>query len=147
MKIFEALRKDHEKQRLLLKILAETSGDTAARREYFQELKDQLESHAVAEERHFYSHMLENDETVELTRHGIAEHHEIDELIEKLDETEMSSPAWLHYLKSLQEKVEHHLADEEQEFFQVVGKVLNERQKEKLADGYREEMAQELTHA
>ena len=147
MKIFEALRKDHEKQRLLLKILAETSGDTAARREYFQELKDQLESHAVAEERHFYSHMLENDETVELTRHGIAEHHEIDELIEKLDETEMSSPAWLHYLKSLQEKVEHHLADEEQECFQVAGKVLNERQKEKLADGYREEMAQELTHA
>ncbi|AJP43851.1 hemerythrin [Alteromonas australica] len=147
MKIFEALRKDHEKQRLLLKILAETSGDTAARREYFQELKDQLESHAVAEERHFYSHMLENDDTVELTRHGIAEHHEIDELIEKLDETEMSSPAWLHYLKSLQEKVEHHLADEEQEFFQVAGKVLNERQKEKLADGYREEMAQELTHA
>ncbi len=147
MKIFEALRKDHEKQRLLLKILAETSGDTAARREYFQELKDQLESHAVAEERHFSSHMLENDETVELTRHGIAEHHEIDELIEKLDETEMSSPAWLHYLKSLQEKVEHHLADEEQEFFQVAGKVLNERQKEKLADGYREEMAQELTHA
>ena len=147
MKIFEALRKDHEKQRLLLKILAETSGDTAARREYFQELKDQLESHAVAEERHFYSHMLENDETVELTRHGIAEHHEIDELIEKLDETEMSSPAWLHYLKSLLEKVEHHLADEEQEFFQVAGKVLNERQKEKLADGYREEMAQELTHA
>ena len=147
MKIFEALRKDHEKQRLLLKILAETSGDTAARREYFQELKDQLESHAVAEERHFYSHMLENDETVELTRHGIAEHHEIDELIEKLDETEMSSPAWLHYLKSLQEKVEHHLADEEQEFFQVAGKVLNERQKEKMADGYREEMAQELTHA
>ena len=129
MKIFEALRKDQEKQRLLLKILAETSGDTAARREYFQELKDQLESHAVAEERHFYSHMLENDETVELTRHGIAEHHEIDELIEKLDETEMSSPAWLHYLKSLQEKVEHHLADEEQEFFQVAGKVLNDRKK------------------
>lgn len=39
MKIFEALRQDHEKQRLLLKILAETSGDTAARREYYQELK------------------------------------------------------------------------------------------------------------
>jgi hypothetical protein len=35
MKIFEALRQDHEKQRLLLKILAETSGNTAARREYY----------------------------------------------------------------------------------------------------------------
>lgn len=144
MKIFEALRQDHEKQRLLLKILAETSGDTAARREYYQELKAQLESHAVAEERHFYSPLLEKDEAVELTRHGIAEHHEIDELLETLDNTEMHSPAWLRYLKSLKEKVEHHLADEEQEFFQLAGKLLNDRQKSKLADDYKEEMTQAL---
>lgn len=144
MKIFEALRQDHEKQRLLLKILAETSGDTAARREYYQEFKTQLESHAIAEERHFYSHLLEKDATADLTRHGIAEHHEIDELLAKLDDTDMSSPAWLRYLKALQEKVEHHLADEEQEFLQVAGNVLNDRQKTKLADEYQKEMKQEL---
>ena len=144
MKIFEALRQDHEKQRLLLKILAETSGNTAARREYYEALKTQLESHAIAEERHFYTHLLEKDATVDLTRHGIAEHHEIDELLGKLDETDMSSPAWLRHLKTLQEKVEHHLADEEQEFFQVAGNVLNESQKTKLADAYREEMKKEL---
>lgn len=144
MKIFEALRQDHEKQRLLLKILAETSGNTAARREYYEELKTQLESHAIAEERHFYTHLLKKDSTVDLTRHGIAEHHEIDELLEKLDETDMSSPAWLRHLKNLQEKVEHHLADEEQEFFQVAGCVLNERQKTQLADEYQKEMKQEL---
>jgi len=95
---------------LLLKILAETSGNTAARREYYEALKTQLESHAIAEERHFYTHLLEKDATVDLTRHGIAEHHEIDELLGKLDETDMSSPAWLRHLKTLQEKVEHHLA-------------------------------------
>jgi len=144
MKIFEALRQDHEKQRLLLKILAETSGDTPARREYYQALKNQLESHAVAEERHFYSPLLEKDQAAELTRHGIAEHHEIDELLEKLDNTEMHSPAWLRYLKTLQEKVEHHLADEEQEFFQLAGKLLNDSQKNQLAHAYREEMTQAL---
>ena len=143
MKIFEALRQDHEKQRLLLKILAETSGNTAARREYYEALKTQLESHAIAEERHFYTHLLEKDATVDLTRHGIAEHHEIDELLGKLDETDMSSPAWLRHLKTLQEKVEH-LADEEQEFFQVAGNVLNDSQKTKLANAYREEMKKEL---
>lgn len=147
MKIFEALRQDHEKQRLLLKILAETSGNTAARQEYFEELKQQLESHAIAEERHFYTHLLEKDATVDLTRHGIAEHHEIDELIDKLDNTDMSSPAWLHHLKVLKEKVEHHLADEEQEFFNVAGRVLNEHQKTELASGYRKEMQQELKSA
>ena len=145
MKIFEALRQDHEKQRLLLKILAETSGNTPARQEYFEELKQQLESHAVAEERHFYAHLIEKDATVDLTRHGIAEHHEIDELIAKLDDTNMSSPAWLHHLKVLQEKVEHHLADEEQEFFNVAGRVLNDRQKTELASDYNKEMKKELT--
>ncbi|WP_421131564.1 hemerythrin domain-containing protein [Alteromonas sp. A079] len=147
MKIFEALRQDHEKQRLLLKILAETSGDTEARREYYQELKEQLESHALAEERHFYTHLLEKDAAVDLTRHGIAEHHEIDELISTLDATEMSSSAWLHYLKLLKEKVEHHLADEEQEFFQVAGSLLNDKQKVDLAQGYQEEMKKELESA
>lgn len=143
MKIFEALRQDHEKQRLLLKILSETSGDSPARREYYQELKEQLESHAVAEERHFYSPLMEQDSAVDMSRHGIAEHHEIDELIEKLDNTDMSSPAWLHHLKTLREKVEHHLADEEQEFFQVAGKLLNEQEKQKLAGAYQNEMKEE----
>ena len=144
MKIFEALRQDHEKQRLLLKILTETSGDTAARREYYQELKTQLESHAVAEERFFYTQLIKKDQTVDMSRHGIAEHHEIDELIEKIDNTDMSSPAWLRHLKTLQEKVEHHLVDEEEQFFQVAGKVLNEQQKTSLATQYRQEMEQSL---
>lgn len=143
MKIFEALREDHDKQRSLLNILAETSGDTEVRREYFQQLKDELESHAVAEERHFYSPLMQSDSAIELSRHGIAEHHEIDELVETLDNTDMSSPAWLTQLKTLKEKVEHHLADEEKEFFQVAGSVLSEADKNELARDYRKEIDKE----
>ncbi len=141
MTIFEALRQDHEKQRLLLKILCETHGDTAARREYFEELKQALQEHATAEERHFYTPLLKDDRAVELSRHGIAEHHEIDELIEKLDDTDWSSPVWLKTLKQLRDQVEHHLDDEEQTFFQIAGKILSAKQKNALADAYREEMA------
>ena len=142
MNIFEALRQDHEKQRLLLKILVETHGDTAARREYFDELKDELERHATAEERHFYVPLMDDDNAVELSRHGIAEHHEIDELVEKLDGTEFSSPAWLRFLKQLKEQVEHHLDDEEQELFQIAGRILNEKQKKALGEAYRNEMSE-----
>lgn len=142
MNIFEALRQDHEKQRLLLKILVETHGDTAARREYFDELKDELERHATAEERHFYVPLMDDDNAVELSRHGIAEHHEIDKLVEKLDGTEFSSPAWLRLLKQLKEQVEHHLDDEEQEFFQIAGRILNEKQKKALGEAYRNEMSE-----
>lgn len=140
MKIFEALRKDHDKQRALIKLLLETKGDSEIRAEYFQKLKEELETHAIAEERHFYAPLMKADATIELSRHGIAEHHEIDELIEKLEETEQSSPAWLATFKQLAHKVEHHLSEEEREFFQQAGKTLSEQQKSNLASDYTSEM-------
>ena len=58
MKIFEAIRKDHEQQRLLMKILVETTGDSESRKKYFTELKAALSNHALAEERHFYAPLM-----------------------------------------------------------------------------------------
>ncbi|TDQ33237.1 hemerythrin domain-containing protein [Zeaxanthinibacter enoshimensis] len=141
MNIFEALREDHEIQRDLVKRLIETSGDQDARDELFIALRSELESHAEAEERHFYVPLIESDLTQEKARHSIAEHHEIDELIEELENTEYSSPGWLVTAKKLQEKVEHHLSEEEHEVFQMAGKVLSAKQKEDLAKSYRKYMA------
>lgn len=140
MKIFEALRKDHDKQRALIKVLIGTTGDSKIRQEYFTQLKAELESHAVAEERHFYAPLMESDKTIKLSRHGVAEHHQIDKLIAQLNSTDMSSSAWLAHFKELAEKIEHHLAEEEREFFQQAGKVLSENDKEKLANDYVSEM-------
>lgn len=140
MKIFEALRKDHDKQRALIKLLLDTKGDSSTREEYYSQLKKELESHAVAEERHFYAPLMQADQTVDMSRHGVAEHHQIDKFIAKLDETEMSSSAWLTTFKQLADKVEHHLAEEEQEFFQQAGKTLSEKQKTSLAADYLAEM-------
>jgi hypothetical protein len=141
MKIFEALRKDHEKQRLLLKILVNTSGSSDSRKTYFAELKAELNNHAVAEERYFYAPLMKFDNTIEPSRHAIAEHHEIDELIEKVEQADMSSAAWLAHMKNLEHKVLHHLSEEEQEFFQQAGKVLSDSQKSTLADQYQQEMS------
>lgn len=140
MNIFEALRKDHDIQRKLLKKLVETSGDSKLRDTIFKSLKNELETHANGEERYFYKPLIDSDRTQEKARHSIAEHHEIDELIEKLEETDYDSSAWLKIAKDLQEKVEHHLDEEEQEVFQMAGKVLSENNKGKLADGYEKYM-------
>lgn len=141
MDIFTAIKSDHEKQRLLMKILVETSGDSESRRDFFADLKNLLVTHSTAEERHFYAPLIESDQTIEITRHAISEHHDIDKLIESLEKTDMSSPAWLKTMKSLQEIVLHHLAEEEQEFFQQAGKVLSQNQKKVLGSKYRDEMA------
>lgn len=140
MNIFEAIRKDHEVQRDLLDSLVKTSGDTSKRRELFDKLKKELQTHADAEERNFYIPLIEKDLTQEKARHSIAEHHEIDELIEKLEETEFSSTGWLTIAKTLHESVTHHLDEEEHEVFQLAGKALNEEQKKTLAKDYQKEM-------
>ena len=140
MQILQAIRKDHETQRLLMKILVETSGATNRRRDYFKQLKDQLSQHSVAEERHFYAPLMGSDKTIEDSRHAISEHHEIELLIEKLENNDMSSSAWLHYMKKLQELVLHHLDEEEKQFFKHADKVLSNKQKDQLANDYEKEM-------
>ena len=140
MKIFESIRKDHDIQRDLCDKLIETSGDTKERRSHWKHLQKELEVHADAEERFFYVPLMKIDMTQDHARHGVAEHHEMDELIETLNETPMDSPGWLTYMKQLREKVYHHLEDEEHTFFQLAGKVLTQSQKDELADSYRDHM-------
>ncbi|AWY39935.1 hemerythrin domain-containing protein [Pseudomonas putida] len=144
MNIFEALRESHERQRTYAKELIKTSGDTPERVEAYKQLKSELQAHATAEERHFYIPLMEFDNGVDLSRHAIAEHHEMDEMMEELDETEMSSPAWLATAKKLSEKVHHHLKEEEQKFFQMAGKLLDDKQKETLANQYLKEFKAQL---
>ncbi len=134
--IFEAIREDHDIQRDLCKRLLNTEGKSEDRKQLFEALKTELHLHEDAEERHFYSPLIHNDMMQEHARHGIAEHHEIDELIEKVEEADMDSPAFLTYAKQLCEKVEHHLEDEERTFFQLAGKVFTEAQKTSLSKKY-----------
>ncbi len=88
--IFDVLKESHEKQRLFLDALMETSGDSPTRREFYRDLKYELEQHAAAEERYFYAPLIESDKTIDMTRHGIAEHHAIDKVIAQLDDTAWS---------------------------------------------------------
>ncbi|ANJ57206.1 hypothetical protein PS874_00602 [Pseudomonas fluorescens] len=144
MNIFEALRESHDRQRTYADALIQTSGDTPERVEAYKQLKSELQAHETAEERHFYIPLMEFDNGVDLSRHAIAEHHEMDEMMEELDETEMSSPAWLATAKKLAEKVHHHLKEEEQKFFQQAGKLLDDQQKETLAGQYLKEFKAQL---
>ena len=136
MNIFEALRQSHEIQRDLATQLIQTSGDSPERRAYFEQLKNELFAHAVAEDRYFYIPLMMMDAGLNITRHALSEHHEIDELLEQLTETEMSNTGWLAVAKQLSEKVHHHLKEEEHGFFQQAGKILSESQKQSLAKQY-----------
>ncbi|AKX43869.1 hemerythrin [Thiopseudomonas alkaliphila] len=139
MNIFTALRESHDIQRELCAKVTNTQGESSERDSLFQQLVRELKAHARAEERFFYLPLMEYDQGVDLSRHAIAEHHEMDELIEQLQATEYSSPTWLVYAKQLSDLVVHHLKEEEHRFFQMAGKLLSEEEKVQLVKGYNQD--------
>ncbi|MBV6594593.1 hemerythrin domain-containing protein, partial [Acinetobacter baumannii] len=93
MNIFEALRESHENQRNLSEQLIQTHGLTEERKELFDALKNELYAHSVAEDRYLYIPLMFDDVGLDITRHALSEHHEMDELVEQLEKTDMSSPS------------------------------------------------------
>lgn len=113
-------------------------------REIYRDLKNELKAHAVAEERFFYKPMMDDDAAIKKARHSIAEHHEMDELMEALDGTDMSSSGWIATAKKLSEKVNHHVDEEEQEVFKSAGIALSDAVKKSLAAEFRAEKEEQL---
>ena len=140
MNIFEALRQSHDVQRTLSDRLIDLNQDTDQRRQLFDQLKVELAAHEAAEERYFYMPVMEHDAGLDLSRHAIAEHHEMDEMVEDLEATDPSTPAWMSQAKALAKKINHHTGEEEHKFFQMAGKILSDEQKNQLAIDYLAEM-------
>lgn len=140
MTIFDSIRTDHETQRTLVAQLLETHGESDGRAELFERLEREMTSHAGAEERYFYIPLLDTDTTQEQARHSVAEHHELEELLEALHGYDMSGPQWIQTAREMCERLTHHLEEEEKEVFPVAGRVLDEDEKDRLAREYEADM-------
>ncbi len=131
-KVLKRLETDHNKQRDLLDRIAKTEGDSSERRELFTELTKELKSHAAAEEQAVYSEMLADPEVSDETRHSVAEHHEIDEMLNDLAATDMSSSAWLQKFKKLDDRYRHHIEEEEDDHFPDFAKQIDSEMDDKM---------------
>ena len=140
MTIFDELRTDHEHQRRLIGELVDTHGDSDERRRLLAELTAALAAHAAAEERHFYTELMQFDATQEKARHSVHEHEQLDDLVEALEGYDRTAPAWLETARDLEHKLTHHLDEEEAEVFPMAGKVLDDDQKAGLGAAYRSMM-------
>jgi len=115
--IFARLKQDHEKHRDILDKMAETSGDTQERHHLLERFTREVKGHAAAEEQALYSTMMRKPQTTDETRHSVAEHHELDEALNDLAATDMSSSAWMAKFKQLDHDYRHHIDEEEEDHF------------------------------
>lgn len=128
-KIFDRLKQDHDKHRDLLDRIVETSGESEERKALFEQLTKELKGHAAAEEQALYSTMLRKPPTTDDTRHSVAEHQELDEMLNDLAATDMSSNAWLMKFKEFAHRYRHHIVEEEKDHFPDFAEYLTDEDK------------------
>jgi len=132
-RIFADLKADHDRHRDMLARLAQTSGDSAERRELFEAFRVEVSAHAAAEEESLYATMLADPDLRDDARHSVSEHKEIDDFLGELLETEMSSSGWLVKFKEMRHRYEHHIDEEEEEMFPAAAKDLPQAEQDRLA--------------
>ncbi|NNE21310.1 MAG: hemerythrin domain-containing protein [Rhizobiales bacterium] len=115
--IYEQLKQDHDVHRDLLARLESTEGDSSDRRELWDRFYYDVKSHAAAEEETFYSKLMQDPKGQDDARHGVAEHKELDDIMEELHQMDFSSPGWLTRFKTLKHEYEHHMDEEEEDMF------------------------------
>ena len=113
--IFGRLIEDHEKHRSLFAKLAGCAPGEAGG--LFRTLTKELKGHAAAEEQALYSTMMRKPATTSETRHSVAEHHEIEEMLNDLAATDARSDEWRDKFEALRHRYLHHIEEEEDEHF------------------------------
>ena len=122
--IYDLLKNDHDKHRKLMDEISDTSGDSEARQKAWKEFFYEVSAHAAAEEEAFYGPLIKTEDGQPHARHSVAEHHEVDEMMAELNETDMSSPGWLTKFKTMRHRYEHHIDEEEEDIFPAAKEAL-----------------------
>ncbi len=142
--IYDAIKKDHETHRALLERIDETTGDSPERREAWNTFYRDIKSHSAAEEEEFYSELMQHTWGQDAARHSVHEHAEMDEILEELNEMDMSSPGWLTRFRTLKHDYEHHMDEEEEDVFARARKVVGEEDNDAYGKRFLDRKEKEL---
>ena len=126
MNIYDRIKKDHDEAR---DIIAELKDSTPRafkkRRELFDKLKLDMWAHHKVEEAVFYAYLRDDTEMSKDAYEALNEHHVANGLLEELDTFPVDSEEWGVKFGALSEIVDHHMTEEEDEFFKKARKLLS----------------------
>jgi hemerythrin-like domain-containing protein len=132
MDAFSLLKEDHRKVEELFEQLESASGQAKMR--VFEQIKTELELHTHIEETIFYPALEEPKQTHDLTLEAYEEHDVVKKLLQELSRAKSANEEWEAKAKVLQENVEHHVEEEENELFPKASKALGSEEIETLGE-------------
>ena len=132
MDAFSLLIADHRKVEDLFSQLESASGQAKMR--VFEQIKTELELHTHIEEKFFYPALEKPKQTHELTLEAYEEHDVVKKLLQQMSRAKSATEEWEAQGKVLQENVEHHVEEEENELFPKAEAALSEEDIETLGE-------------
>ncbi|MCY1043772.1 hemerythrin domain-containing protein [Corallococcus sp. bb12-1] len=139
MNALELLKQQHEEVSKLFKKYEKLADhNDEERQELFEQIADRLGAHAKIEELYLYP-ALKTDDTEDKLREAAEEHLVVKRLIADLLGMEADDEEFDAKMKVLQENVEHHVEEEEDDLFKSARKLLSKEQLEDLGIQMEEE--------
>ena len=132
MDAFSLLKQDHRNVAKLFKQLESARGNSKMR--VFEEIKTELELHTHIEEKIFYPALEKPEETHDLALEAYEEHAVVKKLLSELNRSKSADDEWEAQAKVLQENVEHHVEEEENELFPKAASALGKEDIETLGE-------------
>ena len=129
---FELLKADHRKVEQLFTELESATGKKKLT--VFEQIKMELELHTHIEEKVLYPALEEPEETHDLALEAYEEHAVVKDLLKQLGKAKTADDEWEAQAKVLQENVEHHVQEEENELFEKAESALEEEELEQLGE-------------
>lgn len=139
MDAFNLLKADHRKVEELFAQLESARGQAKLR--VFEQIKTELDLHTHIEETIFYPALEEPKETHDLTLEAYEEHDVVKKLLKELSRAKTATEEWEAKAKVLQENVEHHVEEEENELFKKADSALSDEELEELGQEMEAEKA------
>lgn len=144
--IFARLKEDHDTHRELLTRLS-VAQDPEDRKALFANFKTEVTAHAAAEEETLYATMLGDPELRHDGQHSVAEHKELDDILQEMADMDPSTRAWTEKLKKLKHDYLHHIEEEEKDMFPAAAEELTKAEEVALKDKFEERKPAEYQRA
>lgn len=136
MKILDVIKEDHDQFReLLSKLAVLDQGEHMAeeRTAIIQKLREEVISHARAEEAVVYNSMRKADAPTDMVYHGFKEHAETEVMIHALAASNAVGLEFKALVEKVQHDLLHHVKEEETDLFPQVREAFTDEDGEKMA--------------
>jgi len=136
MDLYQIIRDDHRTVRDELKALSDKTQPARAKERVFLKLWRILMSHNLAEEKVFYTPLLENDSSKDAASEALEEHRVARTVMKEIDTTPPDGGQWSAKLTVLRELLEHHFHEEEGTLFDHARSLFSDEQTQQMAKDF-----------